>query len=315
MALDQMKVEGFEFEPISTPLYEFAGHAIPPLGQIFLPLSLGHEPWRVTKMTTFTVVDTPSVYNGIMGRPALKDFRNVTSTYHQKLKFPVGKGVGVLCGDKKVVRWCYEGIVKEEGKRAQVEGGTHYLLTGQSHRIRLVSSKDHRDTLDVAEHRLNILPNARLLVGSTTGHQYLCMLDAYQWYHQIPLAVEDQDKVGRNVEVYVDDIMVKSKDSTQLIPDLVEAFSTLRSYGLKLKPQKCISGVRDENFLGYMVTERGIEANPEKVRAIQDTVPPRGPNDGQKLTWRIAALARFILRFAHRSLAFFRNLRTAKNFE
>ncbi|XP_075515466.1 uncharacterized protein LOC142550114 [Primulina tabacum] len=97
--LDQMKMEGFEFEPISTPLYGFAGHDIPPLGQIVLPLSLGHEPWWVTKMTIFTVVDTPSSYNGILGRLALQDFRAVASTYHQKLKFPVGKVVGVLCGD------------------------------------------------------------------------------------------------------------------------------------------------------------------------------------------------------------------------
>ncbi|XP_073271473.1 uncharacterized protein [Primulina huaijiensis] len=91
--LDQMKVEGFEFEPVSTPLYGFAEHAILPLGQMFIPLSLGHEPLRIKKMMTFTVVDTPSVYNGILGRPALKDFRAVASIYHQKLKFPVGKGV------------------------------------------------------------------------------------------------------------------------------------------------------------------------------------------------------------------------------
>ncbi|XP_073057065.1 uncharacterized protein [Primulina eburnea] len=116
-----MKVEGFEFEPISTPLYGFAGHVILLLGQIVLPLSLGHEPRRVTKMTTFTVVDTPSAYNGILGRPALKDFRAVASTYHQKLNFPVGKGVGVLCGDQKVARRCYEGMVKEERKREHVE--------------------------------------------------------------------------------------------------------------------------------------------------------------------------------------------------
>ncbi|XP_073275393.1 uncharacterized protein [Primulina huaijiensis] len=118
ITLDQMKVEGYEFEPISTPLYGFAGHAIPPLGQIILPLSLGHDPRRVTKMTTFTVVDTPSAYNGILGRPALKDFRAVASTYHHKLKFPVEKKVGVLCVDQKFARQCYEGIGKEEGKRA-----------------------------------------------------------------------------------------------------------------------------------------------------------------------------------------------------
>ncbi|XP_073278611.1 uncharacterized protein [Primulina huaijiensis] len=119
--LDQMKVEGFEFEPIITPLYGFAGYVIPQQGRIVLPLSLGHEPRRVTNMTTFTVVDTPSAYNGILGRPALKDFRAVASTYHQKLKFPVGKRVGVLCGDQNVARRCYEGIVKEERKRTRVE--------------------------------------------------------------------------------------------------------------------------------------------------------------------------------------------------
>ncbi|XP_073015669.1 uncharacterized protein [Primulina eburnea] len=119
--LDQMKVEGFEFEPVSTPLYGFAGHAIPTLGQIVLPLSLGTDPRRVTKMIAFTVVDTLSAYNGILGRPALKDFKAVASTYHQKLKFPVGKEVGALCGDQMVARRCYERIVKEDGKKASVE--------------------------------------------------------------------------------------------------------------------------------------------------------------------------------------------------
>ncbi|XP_073017981.1 uncharacterized protein [Primulina eburnea] len=119
--LDQMKVEGFEFEPVSTPLYGIAGHAIPPLGQIVLPLSLGTDHRRATKMIAFTVVDTLSEYNGILGRPALKDFKAVASTYHQKLKFPVGKEVGALCGDQMVARRCYEGIVKEDGKKASVE--------------------------------------------------------------------------------------------------------------------------------------------------------------------------------------------------
>ncbi|XP_073014535.1 uncharacterized protein [Primulina eburnea] len=119
--LDQMKMGGFEFEPVSTPLYGFSGHAIPPLGQIVLPLSLGTDPWRVKNMIAFTVVDTFSAYNGILGRTALKDFRAVASTYHQKLKFPVGKGVGVLCRDQKVTRRCYEGVVRVEGKRSRVE--------------------------------------------------------------------------------------------------------------------------------------------------------------------------------------------------
>ncbi|XP_073061831.1 uncharacterized protein [Primulina eburnea] len=115
--LDQMKMGGFEFEPVSTPLYVFAEHVILPLGQIVLPLSLGTDSRRVTKMIAFTVVDTSSAYNGILGRPALKDFRAVASSYHQKLKFTVGKGVGVMCGYQKVARRCYERIVEEEETR------------------------------------------------------------------------------------------------------------------------------------------------------------------------------------------------------
>ncbi|XP_073275462.1 uncharacterized protein [Primulina huaijiensis] len=200
-------------------------------------------------------------------------------------------------------------------------------------------------TPDVAEHRLNILPNARpvkqkkrhfgpendkvikkevgellsaghiqevqfptwlsnvVLVPKSLGKWRMCVdfRDLNKGYHQIPLAMKDQDKVcfitsegtfcyvvmpfglknaeatyqglmdkvfseqvGRNVEVYVNDIMVKLRDSTQLIPDLVETFSTLRSYGLMLNPQKCIFGVRSGKFLGYMVTEKGIVANSKK---------------------------------------------------
>ncbi|XP_075474458.1 uncharacterized protein LOC142505374 [Primulina tabacum] len=97
------------------------GHAIPPLGQIVLPLSLGTDPRRITKMIAFTVVDIPSAYNGILGRPALKNFRAVASTYHQKLKFPVGKGVGVLREDQKVTRRCYEAVQEEQREKMDPE--------------------------------------------------------------------------------------------------------------------------------------------------------------------------------------------------
>ncbi|XP_073137439.1 uncharacterized protein [Henckelia pumila] len=93
---DQMKLEGFELDPITIALYGFTGHALQPLGQIVLPLSIGSGEQRITKMACFTVVDTPSSFNGILGCPALSDFRAIASTYHQKLKFPSGKEVGVV---------------------------------------------------------------------------------------------------------------------------------------------------------------------------------------------------------------------------
>ncbi|XP_075473962.1 uncharacterized protein LOC142505021 [Primulina tabacum] len=325
ITLDQMNVEGFEFEPISTPLYGFVGHVIPSLGQIVLPLYLGHEPRRVTKMITFTVVDTPSAYNGILGRTALKDFIAVESAYHQKLKFPIGNGVGVLCGNQKVARRCYEGIVKEEGKRARKK--RHFGPEKDK-----VLKKEVRELLEAGHIRKMQFPTWLLNVVLVPKNSRKWRIWTPIFVHvgclsgvpPNPLAVEDQDKMsfitsegtfcyvvmlfglknagatyqrlmdrvfskqaGRNVEVYVDDIMVKSRDSTQLIPDLVETFSTLRSYGLKLNPQKCFFGVRGGKFLGYMVTERGIEANPEKFRAIQEMVPPRWPNDENEDPWKV----------------------------
>ncbi|XP_073138612.1 uncharacterized protein [Henckelia pumila] len=116
--LDQMKLEGFELDPINTTLYGFTGHALQPLGQIVLPLSLGSGEQRVTKMACFTVLDSPSSFNGILGRLALSDFRAVASTYHQKLKFPSGKEVGIVRGDQNSARMCYVNEVKVDAKRS-----------------------------------------------------------------------------------------------------------------------------------------------------------------------------------------------------
>ncbi|XP_073270718.1 uncharacterized protein [Primulina huaijiensis] len=316
--LDQMKVEGFEYDPISTPLFGFTGHAVQTIGQIMLPLSLGTGLHRVTKMTCFTVVDAPSSYNGILGRPTLADSRAVSSTYHQKLKYPSRSHVGVVCGDQKSSRRCYVDEVKVELKRSRNEVGMietqkrmiprneaqliseeepEMVEIGAQQHFRVAADLDHETKNEllaclkanpdvfawssqelqgvrpeIMEHRLNILPEARpvkqkkrhfgpekdkiikeqvdellraghirevffptwlsnvvlvpkssgkwrmcvdfrdlnkacpkdcyplpridQLVDSTAGHQYLCLMDAYQGYHPIPLAEEDQDKVS-----------------------------------------------------------------------------------------------------------------------
>ena len=85
-----------------------------------------------------------------------------------------------------------------------------------------------------------------------------------------------KNQVGRNVEVYVDDMLVKSKQAPDHLLDLKETFSALRKYGMKLNPEKCAFGVGSGKFLGYMVSRRGIEANPEKIQAILDMQPPKG---------------------------------------
>jgi len=93
-----------------------------------------------------------------------------------------------------------------------------------------------------------------------------------------------QNQIGRNVEVYVDDLLVKSIRANRHIEDLRETFRTLREYNMKLNPTKCAFGVSSGNFLGFMVSQRGIEANPEKVRAILEMKAPRTTKQLQDFT-------------------------------
>ena len=116
------------------------------------------------------------------------------------------------------------------------------------------------------------------------------------------------------MEVYVDDMLVKSIKDTDHIKDLIEAFEALRRHNMKLNPAKCVFGVSIGKFLGFMVSQWGIEANPEKIKALIDMNPPRCKKEIQQLIGRVAALDRFISRSAERCLPFFKSLRKVDNF-
>jgi ribonuclease HI len=120
-----------------------------------------------------------------------------------------------------------------------------------------------------------------------------------------------RDQIGRNVEVYVDDMLVKSIRTASHIADLRETFETSRSHKMKLNPAKCAFGVSSGKFLGFMVSQRGIEANPEKVNAVLGMQSPQTTKQLQQLTGRIAALNRFISRSTDKCLPFFKILRKA----
>ena len=82
-------------------------------------------------------------------------------------------------------------------------------------------------------------------------------------------------QIGRNIEVYVDDMLMKSKRVELHLDDLRETFDTLRNYQMRLNPAKCVFGVSSGKFLRFMVSQQGIEANPEKVKAILNMTSPR----------------------------------------
>ncbi|KAL0445582.1 UNVERIFIED_CONTAM: Ribonuclease HI [Sesamum latifolium] len=110
-------------------------------------------------------------------------------------------------------------------------------------------------------------------------------------------------------------MLVKSKKAEEHVKDLEETFSVLRKYKLKLNPAECAFGVQGGRFLGFMVTQRGIEANPLKIKAIIDMKAPTCLNEVQRLTGSIAALSRFISKSAEKGLPIFKTLRKAKTFE
>ncbi|CAL2241574.1 unnamed protein product [Prunus armeniaca] len=155
------------------------------------------------------------------------------------------------------------------------------------------------------------LPRIDQLVDSTSGNQLLSFMDAYSGYNQIMMYDDDKAKtsfiiergtycykvmpfglknaratyqrlvnkifkeqIGRTMEVYVDDMLVKAPKQADHLKNLTEAFSLLHQYRMKLNPSKCTFGVSSGRFLGYLVTQRGIEAHPRQIKAILEMKSP-----------------------------------------
>jgi hypothetical protein len=119
------------------------------------------------------------------------------------------------------------------------------------------------------------------------------------------------NQIGRNVEVYIDDMLVKMKDEERHLDYLEENFRTLCQYCMKLNPSKCVFGVSSGKFLGFMVSQRGIEENLDKINAILEMTPLRTVKEVQSLTGRVASLNRFVSRATDKCLPFFKTLRKA----
>ena len=120
-------------------------------------------------------------------------------------------------------------------------------------------------------------------------------------------------QIERNVQVYVDDMPMKSQLEDGHLDDLKVTFDTLHSYNMKLNPSKCAFVVMAGKFLGFMESQRGIEVNPNKIQAIMEMTPPRNIKEVQSLNGKVVALNRFVLRAMDKCLPFFRTLK--KSFE
>ena len=106
-------------------------------------------------------------------------------------------------------------------------------------------------------------------------------------------------------------MLVKSKEESQHLVDLQETFETLWRYNMKLNPNKCAFGVSLGKYLGFMVLQQGILADPDKIRVILDMEPPKSIKEVQSLNGRVMALNRFVLRATDKYLPFFKTLKKA----
>ena len=176
----------------------------------------------------------------------------------------------------------------------------------------------------------------------------LSFLDAFSGYHQIPMALANEEKtgfitshrlycykvmsfglknvgatyqrrmtkifkplIGRTGEVYIDDIVVKRKTREDHTHHLQKVFHLLKRYDMKLNPSKYAFGVSTGKFLGFMVTQRGIEVSPDQIKAVMEAPAPKNKKELQRLTSKLIALGRFIARFTDKLRPFFLVLRKA----
>ncbi|CAN6552200.1 unnamed protein product [Malus baccata var. baccata] len=177
------------------------------------------------------------------------------------------------------------------------------------------------------------MPMADLSIDAITKHKVLSFMDGNAGYNQIKMAPEDihktafrcpghvgayeylvmpfgvknagatyqramnaifHDLIGQSMEVYIDDIVVKSKTEEQHLVDLKQALTRMRIHKLKMNPKKCAFGVRAGNFLGFLVHQRGVEVDKNKSRAIMESPSPTNKVQLQRLLGKINFLRRFI---------------------
>ena len=124
-----------------------------------------------------------------------------------------------------------------------------------------------------------------------------------------------EPQLGKYIEVYIDDMVVKSKVVSEHMGDLENIFEILRKHKLRLNASKCSFGMGSGKFLGYMVTHRGIKVNPDQIKVIKSLQPLRNPKESQKLTGMTATLNQFISRSTNRCKPFFLLINKWKGFE
>nr|GEY93226.1 reverse transcriptase domain-containing protein [Tanacetum cinerariifolium] len=251
----------------------------------------------------FIVVKSLSPYNGIIGRPGLKAIQAVPSTVHGMLKFPTEGGIVTICSSLLVLAECASigtsfGTPREK-KNLDVFAWQPSDMTGVPR--------------SVAEHRLNIREGCPPVRQKKRGQasertkaiqsevqklvEARIMREVYyhNWLSNPVMRVMDkafERQMGRNIKVYVDDLVVKSHTEAKMVRDIEETFQTLRKINMKLNPKKCSFGLAEGVFIGYVITPEGIKPCPDKTAAVLQLPSPQTVKEVQSLNGKLASLNR-----------------------
>ncbi|XP_075633953.1 uncharacterized protein LOC142606500 [Castanea sativa] len=243
----RLKLE--DLAPYDSPLIRFKGKAVVPKGQIRLPVQFGSEMVEVD----FIMVYAYSPYTAILARPWLHALGAVFSTLHVKVKFPSGEYIEEILGSQAVAKQCIFAAMLHQAETEKMN-----LLDFLKENIAVfVWDPYEAPGVDPSFicHHLNVNPAAvpRRQPPRRSSKEH---------------SESVKEKLGKTIEIYVDDIVVKSKMISAHVKDLDDTFQVLRKYKLCLNASKCSFGVGSGKFLGYMVTHKGIEVNPVQVHLL-----------------------------------------------
>ncbi|GJU96908.1 reverse transcriptase domain-containing protein [Tanacetum coccineum] len=289
--------------PATTPLIGFSGEIIWPIRQIQLLVKIGDEEHSTSAWMNFVVVRSPSLYNGIIRRPPEGNFSAAMQAVEERIKVAINLEFLEQTEGCSPVRQKKRGraadrnqaIQEEVGKLAEVgivkEVHYHDWLSNP------VMVKKHDDSWRIRiHHQIQMAKEDEEKTTFITSQGIFCytkmpfgLRNARATYHRL-VDKAFHKQIGRNLEVYMDDLVIKSRTEDEIVRDIEETFKTLREINMKLNPKKCTFGVEEGMFLGYKVNTRGLKkARKPEQQLIAELPMLTAPMEKEELIVYMAA--------------------------
>nr|GEW99282.1 reverse transcriptase domain-containing protein [Tanacetum cinerariifolium] len=307
---------------VTTSLTGFSGETIWPLGQLRLLVIIEDATHSTRAWMNFMIVKSLSPYNGIIGRTGLRAIQAVPFIVRGMLKFPVEGGIVTICSTILIPTECASVITssvipsEEKTRPANFKVALHPDFPDQEVAIGgTLSDKGRTDLCSILKKNIDIFAwqpsdmtgvprivtpcrrstrklNLSAATPSSASWTLTKATTRYSWQKRMKRRQLFTQGKGRNIEVYVDDLVVKSYTEAEMMRDIEETFRTLRKVNMKLNPKKCSFGLAEGVFLGYAVTPEGIKPCPDKTVDVLQLPSPRTIKEVQSLNGKPRTLVK-----------------------